>query len=348
MIFAQLTQDLPEPPAYRKAVIRDKNPLAGTCRKRELAVPNLGLMVIHWRLNSLLRQLSYPQEAVTGSRPGFNPYRNVLPHRHHRFLYLLDIKGAYGQVRTDRLTYWLAQYLGAIDEEETEVVEKTRQFLVDYCLLENGGLLTGTPASPDLFNFYAAHEIDLELLLIAEKYQLTYTRYLDDLTFSAATPIGKKKRQEIRAVLERALLPINHRKSQVLDLKKGAAVITGIGLAYGGRIFLPHSYLAKLDGMLFAAMMERCVPAAKVHGMMGVFWLVYRDQLKDFDQLTKLERKIIHRWSSWRHFRGFCERLGLRWGGDWLGSAPLFLLVLVLLHLAIWLARQIFKNFIEP
>ena len=156
----------------------------------------------------------------------------------------------------------------------------------------------GAPASPDLFNIYASALVDEPLKQQLRKYKLTYTRYLDDLTFSTKEePIGKIKRRTIRTVIESAGFAVSHHKSRIFALEKEPAVINGIGLDLGGRIFMPRNYLRRLRGMLYAGIHRPRDKKlrAKIGGMMSLF-----NTLTNVSQPNKTEGTILELWSKYK------------------------------------------------
>jgi hypothetical protein len=180
-------------------------------------------------------------------------------------------------------------------------------YLKRYCQSEEGGLVTGGPASPDLFNLFAECVIDSRLRYVAtECHNLVYTRYLDDLTFSSDNVIGGKKRKQIREVLVSAGFNINHAKSKVLDLAKThqAAVINGVGIERSGRFFLPRKALRELELLLHRA--SSLVEAGGlplpdqyvIHGKMGVF-----ESLTSKTHSTNREKRVLEIYES------LCRRL---------------------------------------
>ena len=159
-----------------------------------------------------------------------------------------------------------------------------------FCLfLPNGGLIIGAPASPALFNLYAGVLLDEPLGALCAKWGVTYTRYLDDFTFSApeGNPIGEKKRRAIREVIARAGFEVSHRKSAVYDLRKGAIIINGVGLEHGGRIFCPRHYTEKIKGVMLLRLGRRNVSREVVSGMMGVFHDLTRGR-----RMNRTEQKL--------------------------------------------------------
>lgn len=237
--------------------------------------PNKPMRVVHYRLLRYLRRLDVDLSCAVGARPGWNAARNVALHRKGKFFYITDIHAAYKSVDGSRL----ASVLRSLDPRVAAEGFEVEWFLDEYCLTEDGGLITGAPASPDLFNILLAVLVDAELKEYCGRWGITYSRYLDDLIFSSAAPIGKRKRRKIRAVVEEAGFQINHRKSEVRDLEKGPIVINGVGLEYGGRMFVPRWYLRKLIRTLYRAIHHPgSVNRNKLAGMMGVFFAVPRER----------------------------------------------------------------------
>ncbi|MFH0853512.1 MAG: reverse transcriptase domain-containing protein [bacterium] len=278
-------------PAFHYFWIQDKNPLGGTEKRRKIGAPNIGMHLLHTWLVKCLRDLSVDLGAATGSLPGCQPALNVKKHAGQRYFYLIDLSSAYDNVDGSKLGQILCQLEPSLDSEEVLI------FLKRYCLTKAGGLIVGAPASPDLFNIYAAVLIDGLLRPLCEKYGLVYTRYLDDLTFSSQEVIGTRKRKAIRQIVIASGLPIQHRKCQVADLWQGPVFITGVGLDEDGRLFLPRHYLRKIRGMLHRAMYAGDVSRELVEGTMGAFKAVTKDR-----PLNCTEQRLVDLYKLYRRF----------------------------------------------
>jgi len=114
-------------------------------------------------------------------------------------------------------------------------------------------------------------------------------------------PIGKRKRITIRLIVRTAGFKVSHRKSKVLDLRKGTIEINGVGLEFGGRIFLPRDFTNKISGILHLAIQGESISPNKIHGMMGVF-----KALTDRRNMNKTERKLMQK------YRAYCRLI--KWG----------------------------------
>lgn len=270
MLFDNFLQGLSGEPAFNCFRKKDFNPLAGTTKFRLLHNPNKPMRQLHRKIKEYLRSLDINREHMKGCLPGNSPVKNIKAHGLARYFYWLDIHDAYPSVDGAKLMAILCHLDSRLVGQEAEV----QAFLARYCLSERGGLAVGAPASPDLFNVYAGKLLDVPLadFLNQQESFIQYTRYLDDLIFSSRATIGAKKRRAIRQIVENAGMQINHPKSRVFDLGKGPVVINGVGLAEGGRIFLPRHYLRKIRGLLHRAMEKRDISLERIAGFMGVFW----------------------------------------------------------------------------
>lgn len=263
----------------------DKNPLSGTGKTRILYAPNSEMRRIHRLIITCLTLIIGKLPFATACQQGDSPRKNVEKHRLNTHFYLTDLKNAFKNVDGHRLASIIAETDGLTGKENVDTIF---EFLERFCLTQEGGLIIGAPASPILFNLYADRLLDRPIGELCLKWDVIYSRYLDDLTFSAPVdnPIGDKKRRAIREIIEKARFDVNHWKSQVRDLRKGAIFINGVGLELGGRIFCPRKYCRKIKG---AAHLRGKVPKSKIMGMMGVF-----HNLTDGRVMNRTEQKLMN------------------------------------------------------
>jgi hypothetical protein len=278
--------------AFSTFVHKDKNPLAGTLKKRVIHAPNEAMRAIQSEFILFLRNLRVEMPYATGAVPGGSPMENVKRHQKNSLFYLLDIHNFYPSFKGEKLAPVICSLSPLLSKQEKSFL----RFLKRYCLDSNGGLLIGSIVSPDLANLYASVVLDKPLGKLADKHELTYTRYLDDLAFSCSfrvrhepintcaestrqkprrNKIGKEKKMAIRNIVLGTGFSISHHKSHCYDLFIKPVKITGIMLGMGdalrgGIIFLPRDYLRKIRMSIRLALQGKFDPA-KIHGMMGVF-----------------------------------------------------------------------------
>ena len=289
---------LPGVPSFNCFYLDDYNPLSGRRKRRKIYAPNDAMKVVHARLVKWIRALPIEQPSATGARPRMSPLRNVLRHLQHdgprtffpRYFFLTDISGAYGSVDAEKLT----DILMSVSEAPEKSRHGVRTFLKWYCLAPEGGLIVGAPASPDLFNLYCEVLIDEKLRGLCENFCVTYTRYLDDLTFSSVYPIGRKKRIRFLRAIRDPGFKTNNTKTQVHDLTVGPITINGIGIYANGKLFFPGHAMRRLQGMLHSALRGR-VPMKVVHGHMAAFRFVIRGRKR-----SQAEEKIFQMYNLLR------------------------------------------------
>ena len=293
MNLDELTDVLGGVPLYKAGWIQNKGTLSGQSHKRMIHNPNDAMKLLHRRLIFQLRMLGIEMPYAVGARPFGSPRKNVERHCGNRYFYVLDLTRAYGHVQAEKLARIICQV-----DRRPPGEEKVLDFLKAYCLIEGEGLAIGAPASPDLFNLYASRLLDLPLAKLAKQYDLTYSRYLDDLVFSGKQQaISSQIRREIRQIIAEADFEVSHHKSRVLDLAKGPIFINGIGLRLNGEIFIPRSFVNKLHGLLHRATTVGGVNWAVIEGMMGVFKSVTPES---WENKNKTEQRISRAYRSYR------------------------------------------------
>jgi len=240
-------------PAFSEFVIKDHNPMSRTTKHRTVGNPNDSMRILHKKIIDHLGYYVHNMPSATGGIKRRSYLTNAARHCRGRYFYLLDIRGAYDSVNLRLLARILFELDSRLGDEEL-----IKEFLETYCSIGKG-LCTGGPASSLLFNIYANYLLDKKLEPLCHAYGIVYSRYTDDLTFSAASPIGKHKRKNIRQIILDAKLGISYHKAQVIDItNKGWVLITGVKLELlkNSRklaLSLPRHYLAELWAMINSA-----------------------------------------------------------------------------------------------
>lgn len=248
---------LAPPAAFRKSVIRDHNPQSGRTKYRAIYAPaNDQVYENHRAIIGYLETVAGPMPYAFGAVKGRSPLWNVLAHRGFpsrrfpRFWYQTDITDAYGSVRLEPLVEALVAAAPDLAEHGPDL----RRVLARHCFVweedESAGetchgLYTGGPASPLLFNLYCDYWLDGRLASLG----FGYSRYLDDLTFSSHSPIGRRARKRIMEAVRRAGFQPSLRKTERVDLRKKALRVTGLVLHVDGRIGLTQRYAGELRAL---------------------------------------------------------------------------------------------------
>jgi len=203
----------------------------GVDKLRQLEIPFPEDMTYQRSILHLLHGLHIDMPHATGSLPGKRLIDNVEPHRQNNFFYMVDLKNAFPSVDADVLQHRM----------RTEMPRRHRALLRDFVSNHatsklSPGLPLGAPASPWLFNYYCL-PMDSNIGKLCGDAGITYTRYLDDLTFSSPDVIGQKRRRHLRDLIQQHPgMVVNHAKSRVHSLYYGPVTITGLSLYPDRRI----------------------------------------------------------------------------------------------------------------
>lgn len=198
-------------------------------------MPNLK-QAQYWILEHILNQLPV-HESAHGFRANHSIVTNAKPHVGADVVINFDLKDFFPSISYKRVK-GLFQSFGysetaatifalictAAEVEEVELDGKTY-----YVALDNRHLPQGSPASPAITNLLC-RRLDRRLQTMAENIGFTYSRYADDLTFSASGESTRNlcnliKRAE--PIITHEGLNINHEKTRILR-KSRQQEVTGI------------------------------------------------------------------------------------------------------------------------
>ncbi len=179
-----------------------------------------------WVLDQLLARLT-PHDATHGFRNGRSIVSNARPHTGRAVVVNMDMKDFFPTVSYSRVKGLFRQAFGYSEAVSTILAlicteAETEEVVLDgttwYVAQGERHLPQGAPTSPAISNLIC-RRLDQRLSGIATKLGLTYTRYADDLTFSAQTAdaavIGKLIRQT-RFVVEAEGFTVHPAKTRVM------------------------------------------------------------------------------------------------------------------------------------
>ncbi|MCX6629203.1 MAG: retron St85 family RNA-directed DNA polymerase [Candidatus Solibacter sp.] len=191
----------------------------------------------HWVMNHFLNQFPV-HAAATAYCVGHGIADNVRPHLNSKFLLKLDFKNFFPSLTAQDFREFIEKQKTTLAEGDIEALsrilfwkpKKTNDLLLSI----------GAPSSPLLSNLLLM-DFDVNVSASCEKIGVAYTRYADDLSFSADV---SSKLQEI----ERAVVTLcRQMKSPKLTINPGKTVrvskrdsrrITGLTISNDARVFL--------------------------------------------------------------------------------------------------------------
>ena len=130
-----------------------------------------------------------------------------------------------------------------------------------------GRLPMGTPTSPVLSNF-ACRDLDDLLQQFSSEMLWVYTRYADDMSFSAKSPIDADRIDSVRAIIRKEGFEVNERKKRVFG-PDDQKIVTG--LLVTDTVTLAPDYLPQLETDL--QNLSNIMTAQNEHGELSTRWI---------------------------------------------------------------------------
>lgn len=210
---------------------------------RLIEAPPEELKKIQHTLNHYLQAYYHgirPMAAYGGLAAADNdlPVRNILSnarrHVNRQWILNLDLEEFYHQISKEKVVGILRGVVG--------VSEKVAEGIARLCCFKNR-LPMGAPTSCILSNF-ACLDMDKALQALADKHNLRYTRFIDDITFSSNQEMSETQVAAIRQAIEGCGYVINDNKVSQKHLANSPEV-TGL-LLMPGKVDIAPSYINNL------------------------------------------------------------------------------------------------------
>lgn len=212
--------------------------------KRLIENPEPSLKYLQRRLNAYLQSVYYFQctEAAYGfilSRHKDPDPRNILTNAQKHLgctcLVNIDIEDFFHRISWQKVWEIFSQEPFSFKKEVAEL-------LTDICCYKER-LPMGAPSSPVLSNL-ACRELDKDLQSLASWAGLTFTRFADDMSFSAQADIPYETIGKISQVVEGHGFPLNPEKFKRMEADQDK-IVTGLRLQ-DGEVLLPKEFLPEL------------------------------------------------------------------------------------------------------
>lgn len=239
------------PVRYKRYTIKKKS--GG---RRPIAHPAKELKVLQRAVVDLYLKLLPIHQAATAYRKGISIKHNALAHAANGPIMKMDFKDFFNSIRS-RDWHDFCDDRGLFKDSD-ERYQVTQILFHRAPKLSGLRLAIGAPSSPMLSNILM-YQFDALLSELLSQDYVAYTRYADDLTFSA-------KRTGYLTVVERAVtetmrriewprLTINHRKTVVATMKYHRQV-TGLVLSNDGNVSIGRGKKRLLRAAVHKAMNE--------------------------------------------------------------------------------------------
>lgn len=201
-------------------------------RRREVFRPSVGLDRLLKQLRvGLGRTSEYsPSAEVHGFVKGRDIATNAGNHLDQDVVLRVDLRDFFGTIDRPKVTHALGQF--EFDDEAAEAVAGVT--------LINGSLAQGFSTSPYLSNVVFANT-DVELTRLAADTGTSYTRYVDDLTFSGPlAAVHDDLLESITTIVENLGWSVNPRKTRFMRRGK-PQYVTGLYVGDSAGPHIPRS-----------------------------------------------------------------------------------------------------------
>jgi RNA-directed DNA polymerase len=245
---------------------------------RTISQPNKKLKGIQsWILVNILNKLNV-SSSCKGFEKGSSTANNVEPHTGANAVLTIDLKDFFPSVTRNQI-YSIFRTIGYNSAIST--------ILTNICTFE-GALPQGSPCSPKLANL-SAWTLDVRVQGYVGKRGITYTRYADDLSFSALSP-SKIVRiiPMIKSIIRNENFEVNPDKTRIAGLAR-AKKITGLIITddtYGIGKIKYKELRAKIHHLTLATEQTNTKLLFEVNG-----WLAYLNSV-DKKRLLKANKYI--------------------------------------------------------
>ena len=226
---------------YRHFTIKKKSGGA-----RTISSPAEPLKEIQRYISVILAAVYEPDECVTGFTAQRSIVNNATAHVGKQFVFNIDLKDFFPSIELHRVkaVLKLAPF-NLANERESLAFLIARLSTVS---VEGKGVLPqGAPTSPVLSNIIC-QKLDHRLSGLAKRFGAAYTRYADDITFSAETNIFRSVfKKEMRRIIEDQHFTINQAKVR-LQGKGYRQEVTG--LTVNEKVNVSKRYTREIRAML--------------------------------------------------------------------------------------------------
>lgn len=232
---------MPSNKAYKEFTVKTKN------KERKIHAPNKRLKNIQNKLKSEFENIYRPRVSIFGFIKNRNTIKNAEKHLDKRYIFNLDLKDYFPSISRKRIYYLLRKDPFLFNDEVAKILSKLICF--------GDQLPQGSPCSPIVSNMIS-YRMDGQLTKLAKKYNATYTRYVDDISFSFTNRFKALPKtiithnegelsigNELNQLIENNGFTINENKVR-LGKKSNRMEVTGITV--NEKLNVPRKYIKKI------------------------------------------------------------------------------------------------------
>lgn len=197
-------------------------------KQRLIQSPCEDLKLIQKKLLKYLSRVETPDWLISGKR-GKSYVDNAKFHINNNYVVTADIMDFYPSCKR----YYVYEMFKEIFKMESDIAG-----IVTDIATYNDGIPTGAPTS-QLIAYWSYKNIFINISEISKIYSTDFSLYVDDMTFSCATPISRKMIYEIEKELKKCGLKLKKKKTKIYN-SKDFKLITGVVCDKTGELKVPN------------------------------------------------------------------------------------------------------------
>jgi RNA-directed DNA polymerase len=205
---------------------------------RTISAPKEPLKRVQKLAAELLTELAPKHPCAHGFLPEKSIVGNASVHFGKKFVLNVDLENFFPSIPAGRIYH-------ALQKGNLKFSPKLAYYLTRFCTL-NQGLPQGSPASPILSNLICWN-LDNRLRGLADDYDVAYSRYADDLTFSAQHPLPDAFLAKLDEIINSEHFTINAKK---VRLQKANVSQEVTGLVVNEKVNLKRGFIKGIRAML--------------------------------------------------------------------------------------------------
>lgn len=217
--------------------------------KRIIAQPARDIKHMQSSLLPKLREILPIHDCAYAYRKGTSIYDNANVHRGAAFVLKMDFEDFFPSIKPVDLLR-IIEVREPLSEDDKTILSKL--FFWKPKRASELQLSIGAPSSPAISNM-VMHKLDTEIFAICSKYNIAYTRYADDLTFSTNEPyvLSSVMQLVIRAVSACSSPVLRFNEDKTINVSRRHKVsVTGLVLTPQGNISIGRSNKRRILSLL--------------------------------------------------------------------------------------------------
>ena len=214
---------------------------------RDISAPARGLKCILTYLNIMFQAMYEPSSAAIGFVPGRSIADNAAAHIRKNYVFNTDLKDFFPSIHQARIWKVLQMKPFSLNKDLASTIAGL------CCMRDNTGngvLPQGSPCSPILTNI-VCRQLDRRLSGLARRFNLCYTRYADDITFSSDYNVFQDDSEfmvEFKRIVADQHFTINDKKTRLQKRNQRQEVT---GLVVNEKVNIAREYVRDVRNLLY-------------------------------------------------------------------------------------------------